>query len=544
MGLTERQQQYWSNTSRQIIKSIIKDCHKLMQSDRQEQSLYLLLLQEISLALNGNPVQKSILLISFEIYTNHLAAQQLNKNQMTEAIDSFTKLPHVEKILHELPAKIVLQLQQSGKITDINPRALVEASVVVPVEIIGEVDPRESFSDESDIDSLRASIHEWVEDHFSPIDKREQPNNERRQRRMDSLSRLLSLHKSISACFAVTLDVSTEPRLVMAANVGKNGTQTVILTEIESKLRMIQKYLTSVNQRKIGHCTPDELERLAEELMNQLLPTIAPLPWTLLQAAKKVIDVVCFDDDTFNETEKRAFLDSAPAVVIIPRMTELGAKMQVRHLCAREWIDIEIDLPKVEKCTAVKYIHAEQLLAYFLFVELQVQLVIKNPLIFGILKLCCQTCSTNLHRYNESSDTPVLTIRGSHGQTYKGVVDITSGHASKIESVRRAVTEPKSSPGDTPDKRARMKRKNDTEGVLMKCPANRCLFIAECSSIPEEDLPSMTSRVSPSLIYGLKTTQRHLFMGMSRQVTMDRDELSMSDLSLRESMTDQSSNPL
>lgn len=479
MSLTEKQQQqHWSQISKTITGKITSECFRLVKNQHQDK-LYDLIVHEIALALNGNLAQQSILLITFKTFTNHLAAQKLNKKQFDKAISSFNTLPIVEKQLHELPAKIIWQLQQQGKIPPLAPDITTESSPA-PIDTTGEMDSLSSFSDDIDLESLKATVHKWIEDRFSPIDRREQPNNERRQRRMDSLSRLLSLQKSTSACLAVTLDVSTKPRLVISANVGTNPAQPMIVAEIECKLRIIQEYLTQViNQKNI----PDELGSLARELMRRLLPTIATPPEVLLQAAKKVIDGVCFDDDTFDEEEKNAFLSRAPALIITPKITRCRAKIHVRHLCTRGWLESEIDLPHVKEHTAVKDIHAEQLLAYFLFVELQVQSVIKSPLIFGISKLCCQTCFANLWRYNELSDTMVLTIRGHHGQTYKGVVNITTGEAAKTEMTRRAPTEAKSSPGDTPDKR---RRSNQDDGrAPMKRVASRRLFMAYC---PEKDV--------------------------------------------------------
>ena len=528
MPLTEKQQQHWTKISKEITGKIISKCFRLVKTHHQD-NFYELLVQEISLALNGTPVQQSILLITFNIFTNHLAAQKLNTKQFDKAIFYFNTLPIVEKQLHELPAKIILQLQQQEKIPRLNPGVTTELSAVVPIDTTSEMDPMASFSDEIDLGSLKASVHQWIEDRFSPVDIREEPNNERRQRRMDSLSRLLLLPKGISACIAVTLDVSTKPRLVISANVGKNGTQPMIIAEIESKLRIIQKYLTQINKSSPLY-SPDELESLARQLMEQLLPTIATPLEIPLQAAKKIIDAVCFDEDTFDEKDKSAFLNDAPAVIIVHKITEIGAKMQVRHLYARECSESEIDLPKVKKHTAIKDIHAEQLLAYFLFVERKIQSLIKSPLIFGISKLCCQTCFANLQRYNESNDKTILTFRGHHGKIYKGVVDITTAEAAKTESTRSAPTEAKPSPGDTPDKRRRAKQ--DDGNAPSKHFAARRLIMTDDPSNAEEESPSMVNSTADSFDCNLEATQRYRFMSLSRNTTVAQEEVSIDSLSL------------
>ncbi len=396
--------------------------------------------------------RKNIFISAIEEFANHLDRQELSASQYNQATEHFCDIPAIEAYLAQLQENIILLSREPDKSTlpaiSSSSDALDDSPRLTPTEgLMGSLS----------LDSLHVSIGEWIDERYSPVDERVLSNNERRQRRMDSLARLLSLRTSLSACTAVTLDVSSVPRMVVGANVGKNDDQDTIFTEIAAKLNIIQHYLAETPKKGASSIESIPLDHLAEVLVSQLLAhtnTSTP-PDVLLQAARKIIDAVCFDDETFTDVEKSAFLPQAPVVIILPKVTPTGyAFMHVRELNVDPCIDGDFPLSMVLRGASVKYIHAEQLVAHYLFEELELKT--KSPLAMGISKLCCLTCFEHLSHY------PV-TLRGHHNQVYQGVVNLHNGEQPTEFSARRAVTHAKPSPGDTPDKRLKLKRGSEEE---------------------------------------------------------------------------------
>ncbi|AHE66623.1 hypothetical protein [Legionella oakridgensis] len=401
-------------------------------------------------AVTINAEEGSVFAIAFHSFLTELEKQKLSRSQLDAAVRRFNEIPDIQNILDQLSERL--------KVLGPSPESN---------QMLLRLSPRTS----EEIIAMQENISNWVAHEYSPVDERVAACDARRIRRMDSLARLFALNSSLSACTAVTLDTSEVPRLVIGANVGKQGDQEIIMAVIAKKLRIIQRFMQKNAEKLTLSCPLSELEVHAKTLIKALFPerTIGDDPDTqtqvLLQAAMKIIHAVCIDDTTFTAEEKQAFGVDAPAVILLPTMQGALLKMQGRHITAKGWLDSEFDLPPVPVTTSVKDIHAEQLIARYLFVECE------HPhdesFIFGISKLCCRTCFDHLITY------PGVLVRGHHGQSYQGVINLRNGEIPTESSARRATTHAWPSPKDTP---AREQREETSDHLFSMLAARNSLF--------------------------------------------------------------------
>jgi len=419
----------WSNIRSTFKSIIVKRCFdslpKILPIPLRND---LLRLSEVT---SNNPIFKSAL----TTLVNELGHQKLNKNQATVAIKRLIEIPGIREALHELADQIIVQANLLLELPDI-------AEDVAAISALPPADPE--FFVTLDTPLFEANLHQWVVQEYSPVDERVLTSDERRLRRMDSLSRLLSIKPTLSVCAAVTIDTAVTPRVLMGMNVGKNGEQNLISMAIENRLNIIKNYIETISFA-VAEGTFSNLAASAEELVRELLPHGGNgVPEEiLLQAATKFLHAMCFDKLTFTEEERKAFRSKASMVIILPKVDEQGCKMEVRSLTDEEWIISTIDL-KIQQKISIKDIHAEQLLARFMFRDAAVKP--EGNVIFGISKLCCRTCFDNLTTY------PDIITRGHHGQFYQGVVNLNNGQSPTSSSTRRATTHAWPSPKDTPDR--------------------------------------------------------------------------------------------
>lgn len=395
-------------------------------------------------------------------FINQLDMQELSSGQFSLAIKEFYKIPIIEENI-DLLSKLI-QTKYEQQLTGISPspqsRSTLSDSASEDMgDSSSDVDASSAASEvagsasdkkvpvelEFDTHTLIDNISSWVDEHYSPVDERHDHDSSRGIRRMDSLSLLLAPHTSMSACVAVTIDLSKEPQLMIGANIDKEGTQDKIFEEIRLKLQIIQGYLAEL--KSIDHKTidPHKLEGYAQELIQRLSShTSSSLPPSLLeQAAKKIIHAVLLDDKTFNPEEKEALTNINASTIIIPKIFPADSyAMEIYATQAGVLTKKNIELSTVPRGTNIRDIHAEQLIARLLFVENRIR--IDKPYTFGISKLCCGTCENYLSRH------PVR-FRGTHNQTYKGVVHLDTGDKELIPHQRRAITHAWRSPANSTD---------------------------------------------------------------------------------------------
>lgn len=508
MPLLEKHLPFWAFSHAQLKSILIKNCVETFPKDidpSTRKKLYELVTQ----TLTHNLGDDGFFTIAFGMFATILDDQNLTAANYKAAINHFRELPEVQDALLQMQEHIILQFRspiaedEEARGDDIPVPESLEAASESPSSIVdypaivmssplgctplhdaleGSDDPRISvfpplaelsvtvskaadhtyrpmtpkalFVVPFSSDMLQEGIEEWVEERYSPVDERVLSNHERRLRRLDSMARLLSLKMSLSACTAVALDLSAAPRIVIGANVSINGEQEKVFEAIASKLNIIQRFLTriSLDERKVIDSA--HLDILANELASSLLANSSTTKDVLVQAARKIIHAICFDPETFTEREKRVFLLFGPGIVVLPLIADKAHYLQVRQLGADACAPTNFALPMVPAATHVREIHAEQLVVRYIFEELKV----RAPLMVGISKLCCDTCIRYLQLY------PLVTIRGTHGQIYTGVVNLADGYRPTEGSKRTGNTKYLASPYDTPE------RSLDAEDTIVRTP--------------------------------------------------------------------------
>jgi hypothetical protein len=234
--------------------------------------------------------------------------------------------------------------------------------------------------------------------------------------------------------------------MIIGANINEDGFQEKVILEVSTKLQIIQAYLTELQTIDPRIFNLEMLDSSACELKNRLLSrTKTHFPHDVLeQAAKKIIHAVLLDDSTFTPQEKYALMNQHTLTIILSKINPKGGYlMDVSHINRGAVLKNEYPLAKVPFHANINNIHAEQLIAHFLFEILKIKT--DSTYTFGISKLCCGTCKDCLSEY------PVL-FRGTHNQTYQGVVHLGTGRLESASKERRATTHAWKSPDYTPDR--------------------------------------------------------------------------------------------
>jgi hypothetical protein len=400
--------------------------HNNAPSVRNEESVYRSLNNKIT--DQNNPFNLA-LTAHFEVYTQELRPCELTADQYKDACKEFSTIPSITAILNEMQQDALSVLKDES--SDISSSSSSLSFFPTP--------------DRFDADMLvNKSIKAWVDEFYSPVDERILASNARAIRRMNSLARLLAVTTKKSVCTAVTIDLSQEAaQLVIAANVNKNDPELIgeIFAEIILKLDIIKKHLTPY----IDRCddSPENIStRLAEEL---LLKCSQSIPSRLLrQSALKIARSVCQDDGTFTKKEKMAFLKQVPSMILLPGVTKnQGHEIHALMTPGPEEKPSVImhPLPQLPKHTRINNLHAEQLIAYFLYNIRRISPM--QETIMGITKLCCQECRDYLKNY------PVK-YAGTHSQSYKGTINLHTLRSSVQSPKRHAETAPFNSLENSP----------------------------------------------------------------------------------------------
>ncbi|WP_133129576.1 hypothetical protein [Legionella yabuuchiae] len=301
--------------------------------------------------------------------------------------------------------------------------------------------------DEMDI---TAGLRRWVEDEYAPVDARIEVTKHRKVRRYDSLSRIIaSQSSSVSVCGAVTIDTrSAQPRLIISANMSSAVAEPRFLEEIKFKLSVLKSFFSTYQFGLADLPDESRCHELSLKLFHQLFPSYLASPQTgqqvgtLEQAVFKLTHTVLYDPETFSEEEKKAFL-GAP-VILLPSVIGDHVEMLITHITPRGFIQSHESLPSSLEAKNLRFIHAEQLIATYLYNYLKIPR--ETKFIFGISKLCCATCSGFLEAY------PNVLFRGHHQQQYEGVINLNTGVRSASSTLKKGPTAPESSPMKTPYK--------------------------------------------------------------------------------------------
>jgi hypothetical protein len=298
-------------------------------------------------------------------------------------------------------------------------------------------------------EQLRDDLMQWVNDEYAPVDERIEVTRRKKVRRFDSLARVLSSQMpSISVCCAVTIDTSTfSPRLVIGANLTASVHNTAFLKELNHKLKILKNSYTEYTFGRIKLPNTIGCEQLALDLHNKLFPGRQALnavnePNDLAQAVYKLTDALFYDPHTFTDEEKQSFLNANATIVLLPTTTSTSVEMQINYLTMRGQIQTNEPLTSTVHPDELKFVHAEQLIALYLYEQNKIPK--STRFILGISKLCCATCSNFLESY------PGIELRGHHQKQYQGVINLTNGVRTAHSSIRLGPTGADKSPFKTP----------------------------------------------------------------------------------------------
>lgn len=413
------------NILSKLTNTLIKYCFGSLSKERKiTPGVRVEVIRLCQEAIHANTKEESF----FTILVDEIKKNKLIKHSLQSALSRIEELPGVHENFSILAEKVLEALTQNTSSA---------ASVAV------QTDNNNFFTlDFNPITSVE-SVRRWLVAEYSTEDNRVETCDERKLRRLDSLSRLLSLSNSLSVCVAVTIDTTYKPRLIVAANVGSSNDKDKIVELLKSKIQTIKEFIIDVS-KSTRLLSLLELEPICTGLVKKLIGFSSGVqPDIFLQSATKFIHAICFDPETFSDQEKGIFDPGVETVILIPdshqNAPHLVAYLEDNHSGSI----LKFDLPPISNKVAVKNLHAEQLLAYFLF-DISRLPTDNSRFNFGISKLCCRTCFECLQNY------PSVAVRGQHNQEYQGVINLKSGQLTKQSSIRPGVTFPWSSPKDSP----------------------------------------------------------------------------------------------
>lgn len=323
-----------------------------------------------------------------------------------------------------------------------------------------------------DAELFVADTQTFIDELYAPIDKRLQIDS-RPIRRMDSLARLFSVAPGISVCSAAAIH---DDRVIIAANLSESEQRESLISIIQKRCKALHEFIAGIDT-----FAEHEYDSAAENLYSKLTEhgAIALPKAVVIQAIKKFVHSICFDNDTFDTSIKAVFL--APDLKLEILVPDLGSDNTLMVECTT-YDEKKVMNLGCGKAAKVGLVHAEQLIAWRIFNKAHVDPLSavyneENPLRIGVSKLCCKTCETNLQQL------PIQT-RGGHQQSYAGVVNLFNQGAdcdppkpankAPVSPPRLAVTAQLNSPPDSAKKAVSYKP------MLLGASARRQLFFDTC----------------------------------------------------------------
>ncbi|WP_298626369.1 hypothetical protein [uncultured Legionella sp.] len=273
-------------------------------------------------------------------------------------------------------------------------------------------------------DDLKTAILEHPNIKLLPNPIRHAVNDSVEQRRMDSLSRLLSLDTKYTPCVAVTFYNGELIASSNAPNPKEPMTDDELSDCLVRKMEIIQNFLTDLikdipvgsqpNLTKIQFSTRAKLLAM-EAVMNMIQLTNGG-----------VGEVVPTTQDNRHDKRKNTVSHLQNALLKLGQHCLLGTLTNGKKGFKLEEIgtllseSITIVTPNTDVLEG-KQLHAEQAILYYLREYTTFGTTPSAKVHLGISKLCCQACHTVLNKEDKS------TYRGTHGMKFPSVLDIDSG---------------------------------------------------------------------------------------------------------------------
>lgn len=238
-------------------------------------------------------------------------------------------------------------------------------------------------------------------------------------RRMDSLSRLLSLDTKYTPCIAVTFYKS---ELITSSNAPKEQmTDDELADCLTRKMEIIQEFInTLIKDVPIG--SQPDITKIQFSARARLLATEA-VTKIIKESNGGVGEVIPTTPSNRHEHRKNTVAHLQNALLKLGQHCLLGVltkgtkgfKLEEINTLLNE--SMTIITPNTEELGR-KQLHAEQAILYYLNEYTDFSLSPSAKVHLGISKLCCQACHTVLNREDKS------THRGTHGMKFPNVYDI------------------------------------------------------------------------------------------------------------------------
>lgn len=267
------------------------------------------------------------------------------------------------------------------------------------------------------LDELKEQLTQSLDRLYAPVDHRKYDDNGQLIRRFDSLARLFSLNNKLSVCTAASF---YNNKLMISLNLNHTKDSDQVIDLIYERFRIICVFISKMQDEELF-----TIRREAEKIVDVLsgIGGATLNRKVMLQALIKLTYSITIDDTLFNDEFKAVFRDpeALNLQIMLPVLDQSTEKASIRIIHANGTEEHHHLLPP-KKCSSIRYLHAEQLIGWYVFIlnkdsEATQALSQDNTLNIGVSKLCCTTCKDNL--------APLaITVRGTHSQTYAKVVNI------------------------------------------------------------------------------------------------------------------------
>jgi len=300
---------------------------------------------------------------------------------------------------------------------------------------------------------LFTQIVRSLNEQFSPIDNRSFFKVDRKQRRLDSLSKLLSPDGQYTACIALTV---FQGEFIISSNNYGSTSSSGVPSILLKKLGLIREFVSRFTFRNVYKSQFDELtlEELSFLVSNDqschindelFLKTLQPEFFhactrlieslsdngglfqnrqILYQAIIKILfanpETAFPETDCFNQNEYKLIFGSEKDPTILMTVYDnasqnfgLNVWSDIKNMPAFIMFKLPFELVDIE----LKHFHAEQLITYYLLQEKQFRPSYQTPLRIGLPKLCCVSCTSVMHYFD-------AIVTGSSGTEISGTVQL------------------------------------------------------------------------------------------------------------------------
>lgn len=222
-------------------------------------------------------------------------------------------------------------------------------------------------------------------------------DNSKKQRRLDSIARLIALPDDITPCFALTI---FDNQLVIALNTPSLGYTEPLDTLILARVSLLRDFFRRMSSNDFNEAS-SKIE--AKKLIDQINDNGGMCSSLAIKEQRK----------STRQTLKDALVEAALKVALSLRTTDVFS--QVEQLIFLEG-DVTILFPNTDLEILLRgSVHAEQLLKQYVLKHIGDRV---QDVHIGISKLSCVDCDRVLSRHS------FFKYRGSHGIVFSQVIDV------------------------------------------------------------------------------------------------------------------------